>query len=260
MFVVRTALFVAVAFAALGLGPALVAAQGNFEIQVYGSELTAPGETMFELHTNSALRGTTSSTDGVRPTQHAVHETLEITHGWTPWFETGFYIFTSIQPEQGWEWVGNHIRPRVRVPEAWGWPIGLSLSIEIGYQRPQYSPDTWTMEIRPIIDKQIGPWYLAFNPVLEQSLKGPGTKTGIEFSPAAKVGYELTKLVSPGLEYYGNVGPLSNFNPTRQQQHMLFAVVDLNFDPRWEFNFGVGMGLTHDTDGVIIKLILGRRF
>src|SRR6266849_5917960 len=260
MLAVRTALFVAVAFGALGLGPALVAAQGNFEIQVYGSELTAPGETMFELHTNSALRGTTSSTDGVRPTQHAVHETLEITHGWTPWFETGFYIFTSIQPEQGWEWVGNHIRPRVRVPEDWHWPVGLSLSVEVGYQRREYSTDTWTMEIRPIIDKQVGPWYFAFNPVLDQSLKGQSTHKGIEFSPNAKVGFDLTKVVSPGIEYYGGVGPLDNFDAIRHQQHLLFAVVDLNVDPRWEINFGVGVGLTHDTDGLIVKMILGRRF
>jgi hypothetical protein len=72
------------------LGPAL--AQGNFEIQVYGSETVAPGRTMVELHSNSAIQGTTRVEDGVLPTQHAVHETLEITHGWTSWFETDFYI------------------------------------------------------------------------------------------------------------------------------------------------------------------------
>ena len=44
------------------------------------------------------------------------HETVEITHGFTPWFETGFYVFTSIQPGRGWEWVGDHVRPRVRIP------------------------------------------------------------------------------------------------------------------------------------------------
>ena len=240
--------------------PAPAAAQGNFEIQVYGSETVAPGSTMVELHSNLAIRGTTSTEDGIRPTQNALHETLEITHGWTPWFETGFYFFTSHQPDEGWEWVGDHIRPRIRVPEEWHWPVGLSLSVEIGYQRREYSADTWTMEIRPIIDKQIGPWYFAFNPALDQSLKGPGTKTGIEFSPAAKVGFDLTKVVSPGIEYYGGVGPLDHFVPVRHQQQLLFGVVDLNVDPRWEINFGVGVGLTHDTDGLILKMILGRRF
>ena len=96
--------------------PSAVSAQGNFEIQVYGSETLAPGKTMFEIHSNTAIKGTTQTEDGVFPTKHAVHETLEITHGFTPWFETGFYVFTSIQPEAGWKWVGNHIRPRVRAP------------------------------------------------------------------------------------------------------------------------------------------------
>jgi hypothetical protein len=239
------------------------AAQGNFEIQVYGAETVPAGSTMVELHSNTAIQGTTKVEDGVLPTQHAVHETLEITRGWTSWFETGFYIFTSVQtegPDQRYWWVGNHIRPRVRAPEEWKLPVGLSLSVEVGYQQKEFSPDTWTLEIRPIIDKQVGPWYFAINPALEQSLKGPGTKRGIEFSPSAKVSYDLTKVVSPGIEYYGSLGPVGAFLPASQQQQQLYGVVDLNIDPRWEINFGLGGGLTRATDGFIIKMILGRRF
>jgi hypothetical protein len=263
MIGLRAALDVLLTAAALTTLAGAACAQGNFEIQVYGSETVAPGTTMFELHSNSAIQGTTRREDGVLPTQHAVHETLEITHGWTSWFETGFYLFTSVQtlgPDQGYWWVGNHIRPRVRAPEEWHLPVGLSLSLEVGYQQREFSPDTWTLEIRPIIDKQWGRWYFAINPAFEQSLKGPGTKTGIEFTPAAKVSYDLTKVVSPGVEYYGTLGPVGNFPTTSQQQHQLYAVVDLNVDPRWEINFGVGAGLTRATDGLIIKMILGRRF
>src|SRR5947209_11757219 len=68
------------------------AAQGNFEIQVYGSELTGSGQTMVELHSNTAIKGTTRTEDGVVRTQGAVHETLEITYGFTEWFETAFYL------------------------------------------------------------------------------------------------------------------------------------------------------------------------
>src|SRR5438093_11398940 len=142
-------------------------AQGNFEIQVYGSELTAPGQTTVELHTNSAIKGTTRTEDGVVRTQRAVHETLETTYGFTEWFETAFYLFTSIQPDSGWEWVGDHIRPRARIPESWHWPVGVSLSTELGYQRREFSTDTWTWEIRPIVDQKIGRWYWAFDPAVE---------------------------------------------------------------------------------------------
>jgi hypothetical protein len=242
--------------------PAAAVAQGNFEIQVYGSETLTPGSTMVELHSNTALEGTTTREQGVLPTDRALHETLEVTHGWTPWFETGFYLFTSVQPDGTWWWVGDHIRPRVRVPERWGWPVGLGLSIEVGYQRPAFSTDTWTLEVRPIIDRQFGPWYLSFNPVFERSLEGEGVKQrrGFEFSPNAKIGYDVTKVVTVGVEYYGGVGPVSAFDPARRQQHMIFPVVDLNLGPRWEFNAGVGLGLTSSTDSYLLKVILGYRF
>ena len=92
--------------------------QDNYEIQVYGSETVPPGDTMVELHSNYTISGEREPVNGVLPSYHALHETLEITHGFTSWFETGFYIFTSVQPGRGWEWVGDHIRPRVRVPHA----------------------------------------------------------------------------------------------------------------------------------------------
>src|SRR5438105_243855 len=235
--------------------PAL--AQGNFEIQVYGSELTAPGQPMVELHSNTAIKGTTRTEDGVVRTQGAVHETLEITHGFTPSFETGLYLFTSIQPDSGWEWVGDHIRPRVRAPESWNWPVGVSLSTELGYQRRAFSTDTWTWEIRPIIDQKVGRWYWSFNPAVEKSLKGDNSGSGFGFIPAAKVSYDVTSRVAAGLEYYGDIGPISRIDPPRQQQHLIFPVIDVDFGPRWEFNVGVGAGPTPSTDRLISKMVLG---
>src|SRR5580704_3170020 len=156
----------------------LASAQDNYEIQVYSYDTVQPGHTMVELHSNFTFEGSKDVQDGVRPTEHALHETLEITHGFTPWFETGFYIFSSIQPDRGWQWVGDHIRPRIAVPEDWKWPVGLSLSTEVGYQRRSFSEDTWTWELRPIIDKKWGRWYFAFNPALEKSLKGLSSNQG----------------------------------------------------------------------------------
>ena len=76
--------------------PALpVAAQDNYEIQVYGSDTMKPGRTMVELHSNFTIKGSKSTEDGVLPTNHAWHETIEITHGFNEWFETGLYIFTA---------------------------------------------------------------------------------------------------------------------------------------------------------------------
>jgi hypothetical protein len=235
-------------------------AQDNYEIQVYGYELVQPHHTMVELHSNFTFEGSKNVEDGVRPTEHALHETIEITHGFTPWFETGFYVFTAARDGDGVDWVGDHIRPRVAIPESWHWPVGLSLSNEIGYQRHAFSADTWTWEMRPVIDKKIGRWYASFNPTFDRSLHGPSVSKGMEFSPNFKFSYDFTPKVAGGLEYYGALGPVTGFDPLKDQQQQIFPAIDLNLSPRWEFNFGVGVGMTRGTDHLIAKMILGYRF
>jgi len=235
-------------------------AQGNYEVQVYGSELVAPKATMVELHSNFTASGEKRTIDGVLPTNHAVHETLEITHGWNEWFETGFYIFTSIQNDGTWYYVGSHIRPRVSVPERYKLPVGLSISNEIGWQRPNFSGDTWTWEIRPIVDKKIDKWYFAFNPTVDKSFRGPERDRGYQFSPNFKFSYDVTKKAALGIEYYGSYGPVTGWDPLRDQQQQILPAVDIDFGKNWEFNFGVGVGVTGATDHLLVKGILGYRF
>jgi hypothetical protein len=235
-------------------------AQGNYEIQVYGSETVPPKTLMTELHSNYTIDGQQKTIDGIIPTNHQVHETLELTQGINDWAEVGFYVFSSIQSGYGWQWVGDHIRPRVRAPDSWHLPVGLSLSTEIGYQRAQYSLDTWTWEIRPIVDKAVGRWYFAVNPALERTLHGPDVNQGWQFAPAVKVSYDFTKVVSGGVEYYGDYGMIPQFDSLRNQQQQIFVVTDLNVSPVWEINFGVGVGPTASTDHLIVKGIVGRRF
>ena len=244
----------------VGWAAASSCAQDNYEIQVYPSELVPPRTTMVEIHSNFTVNGSRQVVDGVQPTHHAMHETLEITQGFTDWFETGFYVFSSIQPDGGWQWVGDHIRPRFAIPEKWHWPVGLSVSQEFGYTQRSFTADTWSYELRPIIDKTYGPWYFAFNPVFARAWHGPGVTRGWEFNPNVKISYDFTSKIAGGIEYYGNTGPATEFDPISQQEHQIFTAVDLNVSPKWEFNFGVGWGLTPATDHLIVKCIVGRRF
>ncbi len=235
-------------------------AQGNYEVQVYGSSLVPIGATMVESHSNFTAKGALQFPGGTLATHHAFHETLEVTHGFNEWFETGFYLFSSIQPDGSWKFVGTHIRPRVAIPERYGLPVGLSLSTEIGYQQASFDPNTWTWEIRPIVDKQIGKWYGSFNPTFEKTFHGPSRSAGYEFSPNAKVSYDLLKRVAVGLEYYGGFASFRHWEPVSESEQMFLPALDIDFGPRWEFNFGVGVGVTHNTDHLLIKAILGYRF
>lgn len=240
--------------------PVAASAQDNYEIQVYGADLVPVHATMVEFHTNFAGDGRKAVEDGVLPTNHALHETLEVTHGFSEWFETGFYLFTSARSGDGYQIVGSHVRPRFAVPARFHLPVGLSLSQEIGYQRRSYSSDTWTYELRPIIDQQRGRLYWSINPALERALEGTGTSGGFEFAPNAEVTWDVTKRVNAALEYYGGFGPLHDLQPWRAGAQQLFPAVNVDFGPEWEFNAGVGIGLTDSADRMLVKVIVGRRF
>lgn len=246
--------------AALGLLSAVprLVAQGNYEIQVYGAETVPRGRTMVELHSNFTVDGQSTTGDGTYGTNHAQHETLEITRGLSDWAEVGFYVFTSVHRGEGAQWVGDHIRPRVRVPESWGWPVGVSVSQEIGYQRAEFSPDTWTYELRPIVDRHWGPWYAAFNPALEKSLHGPSAAQGFAFSPNASVARDVTRKVNVALEYYGAWGPVRALDAPGDRAQQLFGALNLDIGPAWELNVGYGQSFNGVGDRRLVKVILGR--
>jgi hypothetical protein len=212
------------------------------------------------LHSNFTFDGQRTTENGVLPTNHIIHETIEITHGFTDWMELGFYFFNAIGNDKRTTYVGSHIRPRVRIPEKWHWPVGVSLSAEVGYQKPEYSEDDWTLELRPIVDKQFKKLYVAFNPTFDRSLHGINVNEGFVFSPNIKVNYAITKVIAPGVEYYGSTGPINSFLPIQQQQHQLFITIDLDVSKDWEFNVGYGVALTNAGDNAIFKIIAGRRF
>jgi hypothetical protein len=138
------------------------------------------------------------------------------------------------------------------VPESWHWPVGVSLSMEFGHQQRDFSTDTWTWEIRPIVDQKIGRWYWAFNPAVEKSLKGDNAGKGFSFTPAAKVSYDVTSRIAAALEYYCDLGKISHIDPPSEQQHMIFPVLDIDLGPRWELNVRVGVQGHAATDRLIV--------
>ena len=146
-------------------------AQADNEIQVYASPTIQHKWTIFELHNNYTFKG---SKFLARPKDAKWYNTtLEITHGFGKNFEIGFYTFAGIEPDGGYTYLGNQIRPRVTVPDKWKWPFGASLSAEFGFFRPDDTTDFyWQGEIRPVIDKTWGNFYLAINPNIDFVISG----------------------------------------------------------------------------------------
>lgn len=268
--------------ACLGLAVILLCApfahaQDNYEIQVYPSETMTPKTMLLELHSNFTVEGSTTTQYGLLATQHQEHETIELTEGINDWSEVGFYIFTAEKSGNGIQWVGDHIRPRVRIPPRWYWPVGVSLSNEVGYARAPFSNPTWSWEIMPIVDQSVGRWYWSVNGTMVWDIHvvpAPANSSaeqkaayyhdvaphGVTFGPAATVTYAPSKYYNLGIEYYAYYGQLGNFVTLHNQQQQFFPVVNLFVSPKWEINLGAGWGATAGTDHLIVKCILGRSF
>ena len=239
--------------------PLRAGAQDLFEIQVYPYATVAPRHTMFEFHLNTFPVGTKDAEGGAYPNHRQSHFTLEVTHGLAQYWEVGAYLVTAYVPDVGYRFAGTRLRPRFRLPEGWGIPFRLGLSTEFGFNKHQFEPNTVTLELRPIIEKEVGKLYFSANPTFSKALRGPDSRRGFEFEPAVKVSWHLTKLLEPGLEYYAGTGSLTSSDPLPLQRHMIVPTLDLNVSDDWEFNFGIGRGLTGVSQHWVVKMIIGRR-
>ena len=248
---------------ALWLPCAAIGAQENYEIQVYGAKTVDKGYTVFELHSNFTGNGSRSIEGTVLPSNRALHETVEITHGFSDIFEVGFYLFSTTNPGNGWQFVGSHIRPRIRAPDSWRLPVGLSLSSEFGPVSPKYDANSWGVELRPVIDQTLGDFYWAFNPTVGWALKGADAgkgASGMIFNPSIKLQWNLSKLVGAGVEYYGTTGSINRLAAGAEQSHIVYPSLDFDFSENWEFNIGYGVRVAGTGDHDIVKIIIGRRF
>jgi hypothetical protein len=216
---------------------------------------------MVELHTNYFPSGTTDAPAGEFAMNHQSHVTIEVTHGFTKYFECAGYLVTAAHvPSEGGKFAGARIRPRFRFPEIDNFPFRVSLSFELGFNRPEFESNTRTLEIRPILERQQGRLYVSINPDLSKALKGPDSGNGLEFEPGVKLSWNVTPMVAAGVEYYGATGEITRFAPRADQHHIIFPTVDFDVSRDWELNFGVGRGLTGTSEHWIVKSIVGYKF
>ena len=237
--------------------PMFAFSQADNEIQVYASPTIGARKIIFELHNNYTFKGSKNLADPAEA--RWLNNTLEITYGIAKNVEIGFYTFAGLSPEGKYQYLGNQIRPRVTAPDKWNWPFGVSLSVEFGrYRDDIYTAFYWQGEIRPIIDKTMGPVYASFNPDIEFVVSGPGKEW--VFAPQFKTYYNIRQKIGLGLEYYSSLGSFGNFLPSKQQEHLLGPMFDLLAYPQWELQTGFLFGLTPNSNQSIFKLLVGRRF
>ncbi len=232
-------------------------AQDAFEIQVYEYATVPAGRWDLETHLNYVAKGSTVGVGDVAPTEHQTHLTFELTRGITPFFEMAGYLVLANLPGDGPDFAGWRLRPRVSAPEEWHLPVGLSLSLEVGFPRPTYEENSVTLEVRPVIEKAFGPVQIDVNPVVGHALKGPGTSEGWDFEPGARLAVTVIPPVDVSVEYYGSLGSVTDLLPSNQQVHLFFLGGDVSLTNDIVWNVGVGLAATDMGDQTILKTRLG---
>jgi hypothetical protein len=222
-------------------------AQDRFEIHVYEYEALKPGQFTLEQHLNYWAIGSKQSDGTVAPTNDQFHMTYEITGGITKQISLGLMQLNGVRPGgSGLEYAGWRLLPHFYAPKSWHLPVALGLVAELSFVRPRYAEDTRHIEIRPIVERQIGSVHVVFNPVFARALHGPGTRDGWQFEPAARIAYgdsDNDRLV-PYLEWYSERGSLPGLGPVSEQVHQFFPGVDIKLSDHLMWSLGVGVGAT----------------
>jgi len=246
------------AWAGLAASPSRAYAIDPFEIQVYDGTANPVGVPGLELHLNDWATGNRQSEQPPEaPLNGQIHETLEPSYGLTPFWELGAYVEFAQRTDDGVaDWAGVKLRSKFVTPPGWDAHWRLGVNLELSYLPATYDASRWGSEIRPIVAWHDEHWLFAVNPIVDQSLAGPGFSDGPDFEPAAKVARTVGP-VALGFEYYASLGPIAGFVPWRDQLHQLFECLDVLSLPHVEVNFGVGEGLTASSEGLVVKAILG---
>lgn len=227
-----------------------------FEIQVYDGKANAPGVPGVELHLNSVLEGRKEATEPVLPSHHQTHFTLEPSLGITDWLEVGAYLQTALRGDGHFDWAGAKLRAKLVTPPSPS-PFRFGINFELSRLPETYDADRWGGEVRPIAAYETRVVLLALNPNLDLSFAGEGAHHAPSLQPAAMVLGKIREIVSLGLEYYANFGPLGSFLPKSAQEHYLYEVANVLAWKGVELNFGVGEGLGGASDPFVVKAIVG---
>jgi hypothetical protein len=226
------------------------------EIQVYNAEIAAPGIVNLTLHDNYTPSGRDEAAfpGGIVP-DHALNGVPEWALGVTDWFEAGLYLPLYSITRSGETYLnGLKLRALFVEPDAADQSFVYGINFEFSYNASHWDPHRYTSEIRPIVGWHLGPVDLIFNPILDNSYEGISR---LDFAPATRLAYNVTKDWALAAEEYDDFGPLRRFLPGSQQSHQLFAVADYNGAPL-SVEAGVGFGLTQGTDRLVLKLILSK--
>ncbi len=242
------------------LFPHLAAAQVDpweFEVYPYATEQRGVAELEVDnaVVANGHSQGPDGTAAGTFPSQGIWYNQYELTYGLTDRIEAAAYLNMAQPSGHGYWYAGSKYRLRGRLFDEGTLPVDLGWYVELEWHKtPQFDDNELELELRPIIEKDIGRFSIELDPQFEKPIfTGPNKNKGFEFGYANGVYYRWMRYLSPGVEFYGAVGDIDDNDPLSTQQHYIFPVIWGELPHGIEYNVGPGFGLTRGSDHVIVK-------
>jgi hypothetical protein len=240
--------------AALVASPAHGALQD--EIQVYLDDLNRRGEVGLQLHLNATPAGiATPRYPGEVVSAGGARATAEFAYGLGGGCEAGAYLPTVYDGHGGYAVAGGKLRLKWVPVEAAGhagWFAGAN--VELGRIAARYEAAATAAELRLIAGHTTDRWTLAVNPIFDWALS-QGSSGRPDFNVALKAARNVGTGIQLGGEYYPDFGRLGQAGRFGDQDHRLYAALDVDRKP-WQFNVGVGYGLSAAADRWTLKAIV----
>ena len=232
----------------------------EFEVYPYATE----GRGVAELETDNAVvpnghsQAGNGTSAGTFPSQAMWYNQYELTYGLSDRIEAAAYLNLALPRGGGYQYAGSKYRLRGRLFDEDVLPVNLGWYVELEWRRtPQFDENQLELELRPIVEKDVGRFSIIANPKFEKAIfVGPDKNKGFEFGYAGAVYYRWTRSLSPGVEVYGATGNIDDTPPLHTQQHYVFPVIWGELPHRVRYNIGPGFGLARGSDRVIVKFNL----
>jgi len=242
------------------LCPHLAAAQVDpWEFEVYPYATEQRGVTELEVDNavvaNGHDQGANGTASGTFRSQGIWYNQYELTYGLTDRIEAAAYLNMAQVSGHGYWYAGSKYRLRGRLFDEGTLPVDLGWYLELEWHKtPQFDDDPLELELRPIIEKDIGGFSIMLDPQFEKPIfTGPNKNKGFKFGYSNGIYYRWMRYFSPGVEFYGAVGDIDDNDPLSTQQHYIFPVIWGELPHGIEYNIGPGFGLTRGSDHVIMK-------
>lgn len=229
-----------------------------FEIQVYDAEINGVGQYTLENHINTAFKAKqVPDFSGQISFDKLTHWTLEFARGMTEWWELGAYLQTAYSSNLTPYYGGVKLRTKFVIPrdKSLDHNFQTGINFELGNVPAYFEPAQFVLEIRPILGYSLSNITLLFNPILDFVLSNTPSPIPV-LAPAFKTYFATPQNFAMGLEYYSDFGRVDQIQTTPNQEHYLFAALDL-LNRSYELNFAVGSGLTPASNGLMVKTIVG---